>query len=68
MKSGALLEGEALALLSQQNRRRLAQIVADIDAGAPLPAWGDDRTCRYCAMDGICRKQAWSDAGDTAPA
>jgi ATP-dependent helicase/nuclease subunit B len=67
VKSGALLEGDALALLSQQNRRRLEQIVADIDAGAPLPAWGDDRTCRYCAMDGICRKQAWSDAGDTVP-
>jgi ATP-dependent helicase/nuclease subunit B len=67
VKSGALLEGEALELLSQQNRRRLEHIVADIDAGAPLPAWGDDWTCRYWAMDGICRKQAWSDAGDTAP-
>lgn len=66
VKSGAQLEGEALALLSHQNRQRLEQIVADIDAGTPLPAWGDDRTCRYCVMDGICRKQAWSDDGDAA--
>jgi ATP-dependent helicase/nuclease subunit B len=61
VRSGAQLEGEALALLSRENRQRLERIVADIDAGTPLPAWGDDKTCGYCVMDGICRKQAWSD-------
>ena len=66
VKSGAVLEGEALALLSRENRWRLEQIVAEIDAGTALPAWGDDKTCRHCAMDGICRRQAWSQTGDVA--
>jgi ATP-dependent helicase/nuclease subunit B len=34
----------------------------EITAGTPLPAWGDEDTCRYCEMDGLCRKQAWPDS------
>jgi ATP-dependent helicase/nuclease subunit B len=42
-----------------------------MEAGAALPAWGDTDTCRYCDMDGLCRKQAWQEApgkpGETSP-
>jgi ATP-dependent helicase/nuclease subunit B len=39
-----------------------ARITADFSAiaqDAPLPATGIDATCRYCAMNGLCRKGAW---------
>ncbi len=29
-------------------------------AGAPLPAFGDESACRYCAARGLCRKGYWS--------
>lgn len=38
---------------------RLADLQAAVAAGAPLPAWGDPDTCRYCPMDGLCRRAAW---------
>jgi ATP-dependent helicase/nuclease subunit B len=34
-------------------------MLAAIEAGDALPAWGDTGTCRYCEMDGLCRRQAW---------
>jgi len=40
-------------------------VLAAIEAGAPLPAWGDAGTCRWCEMDGLCRQQAWLDDTQT---
>ena len=57
--SGARLEGEALAALGDAVRRRLIDVLNDIDHGTPLPAWGDSQTCKYCTMDGLCRRQSW---------
>ena len=54
------LEGEKLCNLAEAVARRLETVIGAIDDGAALPAWGDARTCSYCEMDGICRRQAWS--------
>jgi len=55
------LEGEALAELAAAVKQRLIAVLGEIEAGAALPAWGDTRTCGYCEMSGLCRKQAWLD-------
>ncbi|MGD8629614.1 MAG: PD-(D/E)XK nuclease family protein, partial [Gammaproteobacteria bacterium] len=68
---GACLEGAELAHLATAVGERLVSVLTHMQAGAPLPAWGDADTCRYCEMDGLCRKQAWLEppgaAGENAP-
>lgn len=59
VKTEGVLEGDELASLAQQNRTRLKQLMSAINDGRPLPAWGDEATCGYCDMQGLCRKQAW---------
>ena len=58
--SRASLEGETLHTLVAQNAERLGTVMGQISNGAPLPAWGDDDTCRFCAMAGICRRESWT--------
>lgn len=53
------LEDEALEQLSTAVRERLQRLVAELDAGASLPAWGDNLTCSRCDLDGLCRKPVW---------
>ncbi|MBL1260837.1 MAG: PD-(D/E)XK nuclease family protein [Thiotrichaceae bacterium] len=60
VKTAGVLEGEHLASLAEQNRVRLKQLMAEIHDGKPMPAWGDETTCGYCDMQGLCRKQAWT--------
>jgi ATP-dependent helicase/nuclease subunit B len=59
IRSGACLEGAALTSLAGSVKQRLIDVLAAIEAGAALPAWGDADSCRYCEMDGLCRRQAW---------
>mgnify|MGYP001822276258 CR=1 FL=1 len=59
VRSGSRLDGAELADLSQAVLVRLETVLDEIATGTPLPAWGDEATCRYCEMDGLCRKQAW---------
>ena len=37
-------------------------------AGAPLPAFGDESACRYCAARGLCRKGYWTEGAPREPA
>jgi ATP-dependent helicase/nuclease subunit B len=53
------LEGKALVALTDGVRQRLVTVLSELESGAPLPAWGDMKTCGYCEMNGLCRKQAW---------
>lgn len=57
----AQLAGAELNHLTQATAERLARMMHDLRAGHPLPAWGDEKTCRYCTMAGLCRKQMWLD-------
>ena len=66
VRGGACLEGQELLTLAGAVRARLVEVLDAIEAGSPLPAWGDIQSCRYCEMDGLCRQQAWLDTPQTA--
>ena len=53
------LEGDALAELAGAVKQRLVTVLTELESGTVLPAWGDMKTCGYCEMSGLCRKQAW---------
>lgn len=61
VKSKATLEGGALDELREQQQQRLTDIIEALHNGQELPAWGDDKTCGYCDMQGLCRRDAWQD-------
>lgn len=46
--------------LAAQERERLIAVFGGVRAGSKLPAQGDDRTCAWCEMQGLCRKAYWS--------
>lgn len=52
-------EGDALTALRDNTAHRLLDLMTAMHQGAALPAWGDENTCEYCRMSGLCRKQAW---------
>ncbi len=64
IKAGPALSGAALQELAAALRSRLHHLHRAAAAGAPLPAWEDEKVCRHCPMSGLCRRQAW----DTEPA
>jgi len=64
VRAEAVLEGAALTGLTQSNAARLIELVEQMRAGAELPAWGDEATCRHCFALPLCRKQSWD---GTAP-
>ncbi|HEY0720453.1 MAG TPA: PD-(D/E)XK nuclease family protein [Gammaproteobacteria bacterium] len=57
--SPVVLHGEALEELKEATRQRLATLLQQIKGGSALPAWGDERTCGRCNMEGLCRRQTW---------
>jgi len=59
VKDRSALEAESLQELVQANERRLLQLHRALSEGATLPAWGDEQTCNYCRLGGMCRKQYW---------
>ena len=59
IREGPVLADEALSALSEAVGERLHHLHRRLRSGAPLPAWGDDATCRYCPMAGVCRRQGW---------
>lgn len=59
VKTGSMLKGEQLVEVATGVKVRLVTVLQQIGSGTALPAWGDARTCEYCDMDGLCRKQAW---------
>ena len=57
--SPVTLQGEALEQLRDAIRERLATLFTQMKAGFALPAWGDEKTCNRCTMEGVCRRQMW---------
>jgi len=60
IKTNVDVKEEALSNLVRMLERRLRALIENIDKGAPLTAWGDPETCRFCRYEGLCRKQMWS--------
>jgi len=58
-RTTTFLDGEALAGLRDRHAARLQHLLRQLDDNQALPAWGDENTCHYCEMDGLCRRQIW---------
>ncbi len=61
VKEQSTLDGQSLGLLCAALRERLMLLKRSLDAGTPLPAWGDMETCRICEMEGLCRREMWAE-------
>ena len=66
VKEKTTLDGQSLALLRAAVRERLLLLKRGLDAGTPLPAWGDMETCRICEMEGLCRREMWAEPKSSA--
>lgn len=55
--------GVALAALAEAQGERLRVMFNAIHDGAPLPANGIGRVCRWCEVEGLCRKAHWAESG-----
>ena len=62
VKQTGNIETEQLEKLKQDSLQRLESSIAEIKSYTPLPSWGDAKSCGYCDMSGLCRKQAWESA------
>jgi len=58
-KIAGVLEGDDLSNLKTDVLQRLETVISEIKSSQPLPSWGDTKTCGYCDMSGLCRKQMW---------
>jgi ATP-dependent helicase/nuclease subunit B len=59
LDSKVVLRDEALTQLSTGVGERLKGLQAQMGNAQGLPAWGDERVCGYCPMEGLCRRSAW---------
>jgi ATP-dependent helicase/nuclease subunit B len=48
------------AVLAEADRERLAHSFSRLLGGAGLPAHGDPRTCGWCEMRALCRRDYWA--------
>ncbi|MBB2485550.1 PD-(D/E)XK nuclease family protein [Mitsuaria sp. WAJ17] len=54
-----LLPHPQVALNAELLRQGLEQDLAEVQAGAALPALGEGRACALCPVRGLCRKDDW---------
>ena len=59
------LEGDALDELVHAQSARLEELLTGLQQHADLRAWGDSKACKYCEMDGLCRREASEPETDT---
>ncbi len=59
IRSAGGLSGEVLNALCAGVASRLDTLQQALASGQSLPAWGDPDSCRYCPMEGVCRRAAW---------
>lgn len=57
--SPVVLHGDALHQLREAIGQRIVTLFEQMRSGMPLPAWGDEKTCNRCNMEGLCRRQIW---------
>lgn len=57
--SPVVLSGDELLGLKRAIGERLATLVSQLREGQSLPAWGDERACSRCDMEGVCRRPTW---------
>jgi ATP-dependent helicase/nuclease subunit B len=57
--STAAVADQELRVLSERVGERLRTLHASLRNGAGAPANGEEQTCRYCDMAGLCRRAVW---------
>ncbi|VAW94011.1 RND multidrug efflux transporter; Acriflavin resistance protein [hydrothermal vent metagenome] len=62
VKTKAKLTGEKLETIAEESAERLKEIFSQLHTQTGLPAWGNEKTCGHCNMQGICRRQMWQDS------
>ena len=62
-----LLVHDEVQVHAQELLAGLAHDWARMAEGSPLPALGEGRTCEYCEMRGLCRKDHWAGPQGTPP-
>lgn len=60
VKSNAFTSDDELEQLKQAHHSRIESLIRELQNQAPLPANGDDNTCRVCDYEGLCRKSHWA--------
>ncbi|RUM94647.1 MAG: hypothetical protein DSZ28_02105 [Thiothrix sp.] len=63
VKTESKVDQEVLAQLLPAVEARLVSMLTAIEHGHTLPAWGDDSSCRFCEIAGLCRKPTWHSDG-----
>jgi ATP-dependent helicase/nuclease subunit B len=59
VKPSALVNNEELEHLKSEHLPRIEHLISELKAQAPLPANGEDKVCRVCDYEGLCRKSHW---------
>ena len=59
VSSGARLESDDIEEITSQTSDRFIKLLKQIENAAPLISNGDDDTCRFCSVSGLCRKDFW---------
>jgi ATP-dependent helicase/nuclease subunit B len=57
--SKVVLRDDVLQQLSNDIGERLKGMQLEMADAQGLPAWGDEKVCGYCSMEGLCRRGAW---------
>ncbi|MEN8170077.1 MAG: PD-(D/E)XK nuclease family protein [Pseudomonadota bacterium] len=57
--SKVMLNADELEQLSNDIGERLKGVHAEMVDSRGLPAWGDEKVCGYCQMEGLCRRSLW---------
>ncbi len=60
VSSKAEITNPELLNIVDKNKHRLIAVIDQLRQGYEAPAWGNVDVCKYCEMDVLCRKQAWS--------
>ena len=59
VSSGAKLVTEDIEEITSQTSGRFIKLLEQIENSTPLISNGDDETCRFCSISGLCRKDFW---------
>lgn len=59
VSAGACLTEDDISDVSQKTRDRFIDLIRQMEQSTSLIANGDDDSCRFCRISGLCRQQYW---------
>ncbi len=61
------IEHKNVEATARQLVEGIGRDLAQLRAGAPMPALGEGRTCEFCEVRGLCRRDHWAPDGEGEP-